>query len=135
MYSSLQPVVSHLHDLSFVLDKPFFSLKDRCPYIGSHGTHKNVASSISINWVASNVNQNALITSLRRVYTASRPVKSEERLGRAAWCLLTWLGDLSRPQFKHFFNALPKFSIFLAAIFVTPSHCNHGDPRIWYNDE
>ncbi len=101
---SIQPFVSHLHDLSiFVIDNPFFSLKERCPHTGSHGTH-NVASSISTNWVASNANENALITSLRRVHAASRLAKSVEQLGWVAWCLSAWPGDLSCPHLKCFFQ-------------------------------
>ncbi len=48
-----------------------------------------------------------------RVHTTSHPAKSVEQLGRAASCLMTRMGDLSRPQFKRFFNALPTFSIFV----------------------
>ncbi len=43
-------------------------------------------------------------SSLGHVHTASCPTKSMERLGRAALCLTTWSGHLSRPHFKRFFQ-------------------------------
>ncbi len=87
-------------------------MKEGCPYTRSHGTHKNVASSISTNWVASKDKENALITSLRRIHTASHQAKSVEWLGQASWCLSTWPGDLSCSQFRRFFQRTANVFIF-----------------------